>query len=114
MGKVLGSVTSLKDQVQAIISSVDADGSGEIEFDEFLTLMSDPRFNDLAKDEHRQAFEMFDKDGNGQISVAELKAAFKMLGQKLDDDQFEAMLKEADLDGDEHINYEEFLQMMKV
>jgi calmodulin len=83
MRRVLGDDPHLEDQVQIIIRSVDADDSGTIDFDEFLTLMSDPKFNDLAKDEHRQAFEMFDKDGSGQISVAELKAAFRSLGRPL-------------------------------
>ena len=81
MRRVLGDDPHLKDQVQTIIESVDADDSGTIDFDEFLTLMSDPRFNDLAKDEHRQAFEMFDTDGNGNISAGELKEAFRNLGE---------------------------------
>ena len=32
-------------------------------------------------------------------------------GQRLDDDEFDAILKEADLDGDRHIDYQEFLQV---
>jgi len=111
MGRVLGGTFST-DQVEAIIRSVDVDGSGTIDFDEFLTLMSDPRFN-LAKDEHRQAFDMFDKDGNGYISITELKEAFRKLGQRLDDDEFDAILQEADLNKDKWIDYEEFLQMLK-
>jgi len=83
MRGVLGDNPLLEDQVKTIIKSIDADGSGTIDFDEFLTLMSDPKFNDLAKDEHRQAFEMFDKDGSGYISVAELKGAFRDLGKFL-------------------------------
>lgn len=81
MKRVLGDDPFLKDQVQNIIKSVDADNSGTIEFDEFLCLMSDPKFSHLAKDEHRHAFEMFDKDGSGHISVAELKHAFRSLGE---------------------------------
>lgn len=80
MNGVLGNTIS-KERINVIISSVDADGSGTIDFDEFLDLMSDPRFNDPTKDEHRQAFEMFDKDGSGHISIAELKDVFRSLGQ---------------------------------
>jgi Ca2+-binding EF-hand superfamily protein len=81
MKNVLPYTPLLKEQVEAIIRSVDADNSGTIDFDEFLTLMSDPRFSDLAKDEHREVFNMFDKDGSGHISPAELKDAFRSLGQ---------------------------------
>lgn len=80
MKDVLGP-EALKDGVDAIIKSVDADNSGTIDFDEFLDLMLDPKFNDPAKDEHRQVFETFDKDGNGHISPAELKEAFWALGE---------------------------------
>lgn len=83
MRRVLGDDPFLKDQVQSIIESVDADNSGTIDFDEFLCLMSDPKFSHLAKDEHRGVFEMFDKDGNGHISVTELKDAFRSLGRFL-------------------------------
>jgi len=83
MRVVLGDAPDLNDQVAVIISSVDSDGSGTIDFDEFLTLMSDPKFNNPARDEHRQAFEMFDKDGSGHISVAELKEVFRNLGKFL-------------------------------
>jgi len=112
MKGVLGSDIP-KDEIEAIIRSVDADDSGTIDLDEFLTLMSDPKFNDPTVDEHREVFKMFDKDGNGQISVAELKEAFRNLGQKLDDNELDAILQMADLDGDRHIDYEEFLLMMK-
>jgi len=113
MRNALGDAAPSEDEIEEIIRAVDADNSGTIDFDEFITLMSDPKFNHLAKDEHRDAFKSFDRDGNGLISVAELKATFSGLGQRLDDDQFNAILDEADLDGDRHIDYKEFLQMLK-
>jgi calmodulin len=80
MKGVLGSEIP-KGEIEAIIKSVDADNSGTIDFDEFLTLMSDPKFHDPTRDESREVFEMFDKDGSGNISVSELKEAFRNLGQ---------------------------------
>jgi len=112
MESLLGDAT-LNEEINTIIRSVDADGSGTIEFDEFVAFMSDPRFKDPTKDEHRQVFEMFDKDGSGRIDIAELKEAFKNIGQRLDDHEFEQILKEADLNGDSLIDYDEFLLMLK-
>ncbi len=49
---------------------------------------------------------MFDKDGNGFISAAELRHVMTNLGEKLTDDEVDDMIREADLDGDGQINYE--------
>ena len=34
------------------------------------------------------------------------------LGEKLTEDEVDEMIREADIDGDGHINYEEFVRMM--
>ena len=48
-------------------------GSGEIDFDEFLTLMAAKQANMTMEDELRSAFNVFDQDGSGYISAQELK-----------------------------------------
>lgn len=48
-------------------------GSGEIDFDEFLTLMAAKQSNMTMEDELRGAFNVFDQDGSGYISSQELK-----------------------------------------
>lgn len=80
MERVLGGDIP-QEQIDSIIKSIDADDSGTIDFDEFIDLMSDSKFDFL--DEHKAAFEMFDKDGNGRISVHELKDVFGKLGKSL-------------------------------
>lgn len=49
---------------------------------------------------------MFDKDGNGSISAAELKYVMANLGEKLTDEEVDEMIKEADIDGDGQVNFE--------
>ena len=63
--------------------------------------------------ENSEAFKVFDRDGNGFISAAELRHVMTNLGEKLTDEEADAMVREADLDGDGQINYEEFVNMMK-
>jgi len=58
------------------------------------------------------AFRVFDKDGNGFISAAELRHVMKNLGEKLTDEEVDEMIREADIDGDGQVNYEEFVTMM--
>ena len=49
---------------------------------------------------------MFDKDGNGFISAAELRHVMTNLGEKLTDEEVDEMIREADIDGDGQVNYE--------
>merc|ERR1712066_1220795 len=50
--------------------------------------------------------------GNGFISAAELRHVMTNLGEKLTDEEVDEMIREADVDGDGQINYEEFVKMM--
>ena len=59
-----------------------------------------------SETEIREAFRVFDKDGNGFISAAELRHVMTNLGEKLTDAEVAAMIREADIDGDGQVNYE--------
>ncbi len=95
-----------------MIHEIDVDGDGEIQFEEFLLLFSKHKKNIPEDEELRQAFKVFDADGNGTISKVELKRVMDMLGEKLSDAQIDEMMKEADLNGDGEIDFFEFKKMM--
>ena len=65
-----------------------------------------------GEEEMLEAFQVFDADGNGMISADELRQIMANLGEKLTQEEVEDMVKEADIDGDGQINYEEFVRMM--
>ena len=93
---------------------VDADGNGTIDFPEFLTMMARKMKDTDSAEEIKEAFKVFDKDGNGFISAAELRHIMTNLGEKLTDEEVDEMIREADVDGDGQINYDEFVDMMMV
>ena len=64
------------------------------------------------EEELKEAFKVFDKDGNGFISAAELRHVMTNLGEKLTDEEVDEMIREADVDGDGQVNYDEFVKMM--
>ena len=57
-------------------------------------------------------FKIFDSNGNGKISSHELKMMMKKLDEELSDFQISEMIREADIDRDGQINFEEFVRMV--
>ncbi len=63
------------------------------------------------EEEIRQAFKVFDKDGNGYITSEELAQVMANLGERLTAGELREMMKEADTNGDGRIDYEEFVKV---
>jgi len=87
-------------------------GDDTIDFPEFLSLMSRKMKDTDTEEELTEAFKVFDRDGNGFISPAELRHIMTNLGEKLTDEEIDEMICEADADVSGQINYEEFVKMM--
>ena len=54
---------------------------------------------------------MFDVNGDGWISRDELRTVMHNLGERLSEQELDDMIREADLNGDGKVNYEEFVRM---
>merc|ERR1711920_684813 len=65
--------TSLPSMIDELLSHVDSDGSGMVEFDEFVELMaifrSQDGFSRREVEEFREAFDTFDRQGDQEIST---------------------------------------------
>ena len=61
----------------------------------------------------KEAFKIFDKNRNGYIEAKELKQVTTTLGSQLTDEEFEDFWREADINNDGKLDYEEFIKIMK-
>ncbi|CAF2318351.1 unnamed protein product [Rotaria sp. Silwood2] len=100
------------DQLAECVDAVDGDGSGTVDFDEFLALVA--KITKEAEDERelREVFRVFDKNSRGVIDVADLKMIFKALDPDMPDDEVEQIISEVDEDGSGTVDYEEFYKLM--
>lgn len=101
------------DQLEALIQKADKNSNGLVEFSEFVALVSPdllPARSPYNEEQLRQLFRMFDRDGNGYISAAELAHSMAKLGHALTAKELTGMIKEADTDGDGRISFLEFSQ----
>ncbi|URE33872.1 calcium-dependent protein kinase [Musa troglodytarum] len=89
----------------------DVDGNGSIDYIEFITATM--HMNRMEKEDHLyKAFEYFDEDKSGYITVEELEQALKKYNMG-DEKTIKEIITEVDTDRDGRINYEEFATMMR-
>jgi len=97
-------------QLDGIMKEFDANRNGLIDFDEFVSLMSArSKATGTPLDEEsdlREAFRVFDLDGNGTINAEELRSTMKNIGVYLTDEELDLMMKEADEDGNGVIDFQ--------
>ena len=60
-----------------------------------------------------QAFEYIDKDGDGIISLDDLRATNALVGLGLSPEDLTGLVEEADKDGDGVITKQDFISVMK-
>mmetsp|Transcript_7473 Transcript_7473/g.6801 ORF Transcript_7473/g.6801 Transcript_7473/m.6801 type:complete len:168 (+) Transcript_7473:46-549(+) len=102
-----------KDEIKKMIAEVDKEGTGTIEYQDFLDLMTVKMAERDPLEEIRKAFKLFDDDDSNFISLKNLRRVAKELGETMTDDELQEMIDEADRDGDGQISEEEFIRIMK-
>ena len=93
-------------EVENIMRNVDTDGSGFIDYTEFIQASLNKEVI-FSKNNLERAFKMFDKDGSGTISAIEIGEIFSG-GQLGEDAVWQEILKQVDKNGDGEIDLKEF------
>lgn len=83
-------------------------GRESLNFDRFLEIMASSLQNRSSDDILRAAFEVFDTDSSGQISVGELRNLITKLGENLSEEEYAEMMRGVDVDGSGSIDFLEF------
>jgi len=105
--------TKTDTDLQMIVEGMDVDGSGRIDYTEFIAAALDKR-SYLSEQACWTAFKVFDIDGDGRLSLAELnRVLISDEDEGVDSSGAAEVLKGVDLNGDGLIDFEEFMTMMR-
>merc|ERR1712037_19277 len=98
-----------------IVQEIDEDGSGSLEFPEFIQLAAKfliEEDEEQMRWELREAFRIYDKQGNGYITTGVLKEILREIDSTLSEDNLEEIVDEVDDDDSGTVDFDEFMAMM--
>ncbi|CAH1795453.1 unnamed protein product [Owenia fusiformis] len=97
-------------QVQNFVKQAGSQELG-VDEDEFILWMC-RNCNVQSANVTESSFSAFDRDNDGYISKAELSKCLQLLGVSVSDEMLDLMLRQADLDRDGKISFEEFVNVL--
>ena len=105
--------TPTVEQIQIMVDEVDEDGSGEIEFDEFLGLMSKQMLNSDVVYTMEKAFDIWDTDHDGRITAEQIRSILVRIPEQPTEDEIQELLDLADSDRDGMVNFNDVMAMVQ-
>ncbi|XP_008469064.1 troponin C [Diaphorina citri] len=102
-------------ELQALIDENDPDATGKVNFDGFCRIATHFLEEDDAEamqEELKEAFRLYDREGNGYITTATLREILAALDDKLNPEDLDGIIQEIDTDGSGTVDFDEFMEMM--
>ncbi|KAJ9574120.1 hypothetical protein L9F63_008534, partial [Diploptera punctata] len=88
-------------ELQALIDETDPENALKLEEDA-----------EAMQEELKEAFRLYDREGNGYITTATLREILAALDDKLGPDDLDGIIAEIDTDGSGTVDFDEFMEMM--
>jgi len=113
-----------RQEIQDLRAQFDADNNGVINYDEFVHMMKSmkivPETSKALQKKMETAFSKFDKDGDGFISIHELRDMLMKMANnpisrrrtKMTESDLHDILGPMDINGDGKLDYKEYLLMV--
>ena len=99
------------EELEEMIRIADADGTGDIDFAEFVTLMAHRIADEKSEETLRAAFSVFDTSGDGFINAEEMRRIMMHMGEPVTLEDVEQVIRKVDKNGDGAIDYDEFTKV---
>ena len=95
-----------------MISDLDADGNGTIDFEEWLSLMTKRVSDKDTRANINKVFALYDDERTGFISVKNLRRIAQELSENISEEELQELITRADLDQDGLVSEDEFYNIM--
>ncbi|KAL6436280.1 hypothetical protein ACFW04_004678 [Cataglyphis niger] len=102
-------------ELNALIEENDPEGLGKVNFDGFCKIAGrflEEEDAEAMQEELKEAFRLYDREGNGYITTATLKEILAALDDKLTNSDLDGIIAEIDTDGSGTVDFDEFMEMM--
>ncbi|XP_078354601.1 neo-calmodulin-like isoform X2 [Oculina patagonica] len=102
-----------EEDLQQMIFTVDYDGDGRLNFEEYIQLMEQQKKPEDREEDIIQAFRVFDPDNRGYIESAELRELLENMDWKVSAEDLKDLITAANLHQDRRISMEEFAWLVE-
>jgi|TARA_B110000091_G_scaffold179848_1_gene196349 centrin-3 len=114
--KAMSFTLTAEEAETTVANIVEANGhqfDGRVDYQTFLEIVRRKTAKRDPVDHLMKAFNLFDSDNTGKISIKNIQTVATKLGEHLKLSEVEAMVDEFDRDQDGYINRQEFLYIMQ-
>ena len=98
--------------IYRMVVEMDTDGNGQIDFEEFLDMMTARISDKNTKADLERVFKLFDDNRQGFISVENLARVARDLGEDISMEELKEIVQRADINGDGKLTFEDFYNVM--
>ena len=98
--------------IYQMINDLDKNKSGNIDFDEFLDMMTARMSDRDTRDDINKVFRLFDEEGSQSITIKNLRKVARELGETMSDEELNEMIARADSNGDGAVSMDDFYNIM--
>uniref|UniRef100_A0A7S3N7S7 EF-hand domain-containing protein n=1 Tax=Euplotes harpa TaxID=151035 RepID=A0A7S3N7S7_9SPIT len=95
-----------------MISDLDKNRGNNIDFDEFLDMMTARMSDKDTREDISKVFRLFDDDGTGLITIKNLRRVARELGETMTEEELQEMIDRADSNGDGGVSPDDFFNIM--
>ena len=100
--------------LSSMLADVDKAKNGNIDFDLFVDIITQKLSSIESKEDMEKVFKLFlgGEEKNGKLTIEHLRRVASELNENISDEELHDMIKRADMDNDNAVNFEDFYSIM--